>query len=135
MVLSIDGAVVRRNTVEAAPRPEKTAATGKGVSRTDNFQRSIHLDSYTLLANSGFLRRDNIYFYKCWMCHNKYAKGGPYLKDLFKQENLVTGEPITDESVAQLIKGGAAGMSSFETSLSDAQITDVVTYVKEGKCS
>ena len=111
-----------------------SAAAGKDVSSADNLQRSSHLDSYTLLADGGALRGENIYFYKCWMCHNKYAKGGPYLKELFKRENLVTGEPVSDQSVAQFIQEGAAGMPAFKTTLSDAQISDVVTYIKEGKC-
>jgi virginiamycin B lyase len=125
--------VARKSAVEAAPKPGKAAA-GKDVSTSDDFQRSAHIDSYTLLANSGASRGEDIYFFKCWMCHNKYAKGGPYLKDLFQQENLVNGEPVSEESVTQFIKEGAAGMPSFKTSLSDSEIADLVTYIKEGKC-
>ncbi len=133
MALLAAGAVTRSGTATAAAEPRKAAAT-KDVPVTDDLQRSIHLDTYTLLANSGALRGENIYFYKCWMCHNKYAKGGPYLKDLYKQENLVNGEPVSDESVTQFIKDGAPGMPAFKTTLSDAQIADLRAYIKEGKC-
>ena len=126
-------AIAHYDTASAAAAPRKAAA-GKDVSSNDDFQRSARADSYTLLANSGAARGENIYFYKCWMCHNKYAKGGPYLKDLFKQENLVNGEPVSAESVTQFIKEGAAGMPSFKTTLSDAQVSDLVSYIKEGKC-
>jgi virginiamycin B lyase len=124
---------VWKTTAEAAVHPRKAPAS-KDLSTTDDLQRSMHLDRYTLLANSGALRGENIYFYKCWMCHNKYAKGGPYLKELFKRENLVNGEPVSDESVAQFIKEGAAGMPAFKTTLSEAQVADLVAYIKEGKC-
>jgi mono/diheme cytochrome c family protein len=126
-------AIAHFDTASAAAAPRKAAA-GKDVSTNDDFQRSAHADSYTLLANTGAARGENIYFYKCWMCHNKYAKSGPYLKDLFKQENLVNGEPVSAESVTQFIKEGAAGMPSFKTTLSDAQVSDLVAYIKEGKC-
>src|SRR5215467_12892146 len=82
---------VRLSTASAASASGKPAAAAKDVSTSDNFQRSVHLDNYTLLATSGAARGENIYFFKCWMCHNKYAKGGPYLKDLFKEENLMNG--------------------------------------------
>jgi streptogramin lyase/mono/diheme cytochrome c family protein len=131
---AIAGTALRVHTVNAAGATGKAAAAGKDVSTNDDFQRSAHADTYTLMANSGPSRGENIYFYKCWMCHNKYAKGGPYLKELFKQENLVNGEPVSEDSVTQFIKDGAAGMPSFKTTLSDTQVADVVSYIKQGKC-
>ncbi len=128
------GAMARLGSGKSDPKPAKAAAAKDAPTSTDDFQRSVHLDTYTILANSGALRGENIYFYKCWMCHNKYAKGGPYLQDLYKQENLVNGEPVSDDSVMQFIKEGAPGMPAFKTTLSDAQIADVRTYIKEGKC-
>src|ERR1041385_1790264 len=57
---------------------------------TDDLQRSFQLDNYTVVAENGPGRGEVIYFYKCWMCHNKYAKGGPYLQDLYKQDRKST---------------------------------------------
>src|SRR5579872_2482629 len=132
--LLVAGFTVRLASSANAATPPAKAAAAKDVSTNDDFQRSARADSYTLMANTGDLRGENVYFYKCWMCHNKYAKGGPYLKDLFQQENLVNGEPVSEDSVTQFIKEGAAGMPSFKTTLSDAQVADVVSYIKQGKC-
>src|SRR5919198_4455129 len=65
----------------------------------DDLQRSFRLDNYTVVADSGPGRGEVIYFYKCWMCHNKYAKGGPYLQDLFQRKTLGSGQPVADETV------------------------------------
>jgi virginiamycin B lyase len=133
MTVFLAAAGARLSSANAAPNPAGGAA-GKDVSASDDLQRSVQLDNYTLIANSGAARGENIYFFKCWMCHNKYANGGPYLKDLYQQENLVNGEPVADESVTRLIKEGAPGMPAFKTSLSDAEIADLRAYIKEGKC-
>src|SRR2546427_6720251 len=70
------------------------------VGMTDDLQKSLLLDNYTVVADSGPGRGEVIYFYKCWMCHNKYTKCGPYLQDLDQLAELVFGEPVTDERVA-----------------------------------
>ena len=68
------------------------------------------------------------------MCHNQYAKTGPYLKELFKHTQLMSGDPVTDENVAAKIKEGGPGMPAFGTTLKDADVADLITYFKEGKC-
>ena len=118
------------NRSQAAPAQ---AASGN-VMHTDNYQRSARLDTYKVIADSGAGRGENIYFYKCWMCHNQYAKTGPYLKELFKHSQLMSGDPVTDENVAAKIKEGGPGMPAFATTLKDADVADLITYIKEGKC-
>ena len=85
------------------------------VVHTDDYQRSARLDTYRVIADSGAGRGENIYFYKCWMCHNQYAKTGPYLKELYKHSQLMSGDPVTDENVTAKIKAGGPGMPSFGT--------------------
>jgi hypothetical protein len=82
-----------------AAQPQSQPASTK-VMHTDDFQRSARLDTYRVIADSGAGRGENIYFYKCWMCHNQYAKTGPYLKELYKHSQLMSGDPVTDENVA-----------------------------------
>src|ERR1700684_4105785 len=84
LILSITGIVSRIDTANAAPKPAGPA--GKNGSSTDDLQRSGPLDTYPLPGESGPARGENIYFYKCWMCHNKYAKTGPNLKDLYQRQ-------------------------------------------------
>ena len=62
----------------------------------DDLQRSARDDDYSLVADHGVGRGENIYFYKCWMCHNKYAQSAPYLGDLY---------PAVDTRVRQTRNG------------------------------
>jgi virginiamycin B lyase len=132
MALSTAGTVARLVAAQATPQ-QSQAASGKGTP-TDDLQRAHRLDTYTLVADSGASRGETIYFFKCWMCHNKYAKTGPYLKSLYQHESLMSGDPVTDENVAAKIKEGGPGMPSFRTALSDSDIADLATYIREGKC-
>src|SRR5260370_7914477 len=83
-------------TAHAAPQQALPAAA-KGV-HTDDMQRSARLDHYKLLADSGASRGENIYFFKCWMCHNKYAKTGPYLQSLYHHDRMMSSDPATDQT-------------------------------------
>ena len=132
MALLLAGATARLGAAKAAPKPSKDAAAAD-IS-TDDLQRSRRLDTYTILANSGAARGENIYFYKCWMCHNQYTKSAPLLKDLFQRENLTSGDPVNDDNVTAKIKEGGPGMPAFRTSLSDTDIADLRTYFHSGKC-
>jgi streptogramin lyase/cytochrome c5 len=117
---------------QASPKQPDSAAPN--VMHSDDLQRSARHDTYRVIADSGAGRGENIYFYKCWMCHNKYAKTGPYLKELFKHEQLMSGDPVTEENVAAKIREGGPGMPAFGTTLKDSDIADLITYIKEGKC-
>src|ERR1700692_452319 len=46
----------------------------------------------------------------------------------------MSGDPVTEENVAAKIKEGGPGMPSFGTTLKDADVADLITYIKEGKC-
>src|SRR5437762_2386714 len=112
--------------------PKEGVADTAGT--TDDLQRSLRLDNYTVVADSGPGRGEVIYFYKCWMCHNKYAKGGPYLQDLYQRAKLVSGEAVTDETVSAKIKAGGPGMPAYRHTLTDSDIADLRAYFRSGKC-
>src|SRR5579863_6358713 len=111
-----------------------TAAAADREVATDDLQRSLMLDNYRVVADSGAGRGENIYFFKCWMCHNQYAKSAPLLKDLYQRKNLVSGAPVSDDSVTAKIKEGGAMMPAFKFSLSDTDIADLRAYFHSGKC-
>ncbi len=123
MVLFVAGAMTGSRPAQAA---EKDA--------TDDLQRSLRLDNYRIIADSGAGRGENIYFFKCWMCHNQYTKTGPLLKDLYQRKTLVTGAAVSDDSVTAKIKEGSPVMPAFKFSLSDADIADLLAYFHSGKC-
>src|ERR1700730_9395369 len=118
----------------AQAAPQQAMPASVKVMHTDDLQRSARLDHYKLLADSGASRGENIYFFKCWMCHNKYAKTGPYLKNLYQHESMMSGYPVTDQNVIAKIKEGGPGMPAFQPTLSDTDIADLAAYIHEGKC-
>src|SRR5258708_7907978 len=113
---------------------ETTVKAADASFTTDNLQRSWQLDNYKVVADQGAGRGENIYFYKCWMCHNQYTKSAPLLKDLYQRKTLVGGAAVNDDTVAAKIKDGGAAMPAFKFSLSDADVADVVAYFHSGKC-
>jgi virginiamycin B lyase len=134
IVLFAGGAISWLSTAKAAPVPPTAAQDTK--ASTDNLQRSLLADTYRIVADSGAGRGEVIYFYKCWMCHNKYTTktGGPYLQDLYQRQNLASGDPMNDDTVTAKIKEGGPGMPAFRYSLSDSEIADLRSYFRSGKC-
>src|SRR6202140_1062251 len=132
--LLLAGARAPLGKAETAPKPAKAAAAADISTATDDLQRSLRLDTYKILADSGAARGENIYFYKCWMCHNQYTKSAPLLKDLFQRESLSSGDPVNDDNVTSKIKEGGVGMPAFRTSLSDSDVADLRAYLHSGKC-
>src|SRR5260370_8374310 len=116
--------------INAAPRPKPAAAADadkdKGV---DNLQRSLLLDTYRIDGNSGAARGEVIYAYKCWMCHNKYTKGGPYLADVYSRSTLVSGPAVNDENVAAKIKNGGPLMPAFPYILSGSRLPHPIAHL------
>ncbi|OFW35030.1 MAG: hypothetical protein A3J28_17285 [Acidobacteria bacterium RIFCSPLOWO2_12_FULL_60_22] len=140
MALSGGGPVGR--WAEAQTTPQQPQGTSGQNTPTDDLQRSIRIDNYQLVTKNGAARGETLYFYKCWMCHNQYtieAQFGDkspflHLKDLYQRSKLVSGQPVNDDTVTNQIRNGSGGMPSFGTNLSDADIADLVSYLKSGKC-
>jgi virginiamycin B lyase len=101
----------------------------------DYDQRALEIYQFKKAAQSGPARGQEIYFYKCWMCHNELAQGGaPKLVGLFKRTNLVTGDPVSDETVKNQIKNGSANMPAYKYVLNDADVSDLVSWLHDEKC-
>jgi len=102
----------------------------------DPYQRSAEIYAMKTTATSGSQRGEEIYYYKCWFCHNQYAKnGGPQFGDLYKRGTfLMTGAPVTDQAVADKIRNGGPLMPAYRHTLADADMADLLAYIKSGKC-
>jgi len=121
--------------VERTVQARSPQGSNDKPAQTDKYQRSTEIYNYTATAKSGPQRGEEIYYYKCWVCHNQYAKTGPQLKDLFKRSTFATSdESVNDQTVADKIRKGAPGMPAFGTTLKAADITDLLSYIKEGCC-
>jgi cytochrome c5 len=69
-----------------------SADPGKALA-TNEAQRSVAIYNYKTTAPSGWQRGEEIYYFKCSMCHNKYTiKAGslaPQLAYLYKRPKLL----------------------------------------------
>src|SRR5580700_10500033 len=93
-------AVAAARPASAGKSPDGAADTPAPAAAHDDLQRSYRTDHYLEVAESGVDRGENIYWHKCWACHNKYQQAAPTLEGLFKQAALITGVPVNEENVA-----------------------------------
>jgi virginiamycin B lyase len=120
--------------VSAGRLPGTDADNPSSQAPHDDLQRSYRVDHYLEMADSGPARGENIYWHKCWACHNKYQQAAPQLEGLFQRTALMTGVAVNEENVAAHIKKGGPGMPSFRTTLTDADVADLVSYLHSEKC-
>jgi mono/diheme cytochrome c family protein len=104
-----------------------------------DLERSVKIYNFKTTAESGPLRGEEIYYYKCWICHNQYTikagTGALPLKGLFQRGRIVsTGKPATNENVAEKIKNGSDRMPSYRYVLSDKDIEDLLSYLRDERC-
>ena len=123
----------------AAPAPQQqqkavVQASADTPPQTDNYQRSLEIFEFKRGADGGVERGKEIYYYKCWFCHNDFAEGAPKLTGVYQREQLVTGRPATDDGIKEQIREGSAGMASYKYTLSDRDIDDLVTFIREACC-
>src|SRR5258706_11709136 len=115
----------------AAPKPAAPAA--EPVMR-DPYQRSLAIYEFKKAAQSGPDRGREIFYYKCWFCHNEFAKGAPPLKGVFQRDKLLSGRPATEDGIKDEIRNGGAGMAAFKYTLNDADLSDLASYLKDQSC-
>jgi streptogramin lyase/6-phosphogluconolactonase (cycloisomerase 2 family)/mono/diheme cytochrome c family protein len=104
------------------------------ISSSNDLQRTYQMDRYAELADRGPARGETIYFYKCFVCHNHYARGGPLLSNLFHHARLAGGGAVNDQTVTALIRAGTATMPGFGHDMKSADIEDLVSYLRSADC-
>jgi streptogramin lyase/mono/diheme cytochrome c family protein len=101
----------------------------------DYNQRALEIYEFRKAVQSGPARGQEIYYYKCWMCHNELAEGGaPKLGGLFKRSALVSGDPLNDDTIKNQIRNGSANMPAYKYVLNEADINDLVSWLHDEKC-
>ena len=112
---------------------QQAPGSGNVNAIVDEFQKSYEVISNNEVAKGGVGRGETLYFYKCWMCHNPGAQGdrsglvGPLLNDVVTR---LRGEA----AVATKIKMGGARMPAFRYNFTDADIADLIAYLKSSRC-
>src|SRR5258708_21651568 len=119
IALATTAAVVGTSAQQQARQPAAQAQPAQPAKDYD--QRALEIYEFRKAAQSGPSRGQEIYFYKCWICHNELAEGGaPKLVGLFKRATLVTGDPLNDDTIKNQIRNGSANMPAYKHVLSDA---------------
>jgi mono/diheme cytochrome c family protein len=100
----------------------------------DSYQRSLQIYELKKAAASGLERGEEIFYYKCWFCHNEFTKDIPKLAGLFQHSALLSGQPVNDDTVKEKIRNGGPGMAAYRYTLRDADVDDLVSYLRERCC-
>ena len=82
---------------------QSQAAEAKEVP-IDEYSRSAQVYYMQRMGKGGWERGQEIYYQKCWICHNDYTikeepTGAPTLRDLYKRPKLRSGPPVNDQTV------------------------------------
>ena len=88
---------------------------------------------------ASFSRLDKTLFgVHCGGCHSvtgRWKRVGPPLGGLFERKQLVSGQPVNDETVRGIIaKGGPALMPGFQYTLKAGEIEELVQHLKDVRC-
>jgi cytochrome c5 len=116
-------------TLGQASSSQAAAAPAKEVS-IDEYDRTAQLWYYQRMAKSGRERGEEIYYMKCWICHNDYtrkaetnpANAAPTLRNLYKRPRLMSGQPVNDQTVTAQIRGGSFRMPAYGTVLNEKEL-------------
>jgi len=107
---------------------------GAASSTPDPYQRSFQVYRFKRAAGSGPERGQEIFYYKCWFCHNEFTKDIPKLTGLYQRAALISGEPMSDAAVKDKIRNGGPGMAAYKYTLNDADLDDLTSYLRERCC-
>jgi mono/diheme cytochrome c family protein len=129
MLLTAAGA-----SAQDAPSPQQGSATEANAAARDPYQRSLQVYEFRKAAASGPDRGQEIFYYKCWFCHNEFTKDIPKLTGLYQHAALISGEPVNDDTVKAKIRNGGPGMAAYRDALSEADLIDLVSYLREKCC-
>jgi mono/diheme cytochrome c family protein len=121
--------------VAEQPKPAAPAETPQ-AAMVDPYQRSIAIYQFRKAADNGPDRGREIFYYKCWFCHNEFAgpKSAPNLVGVFQRKQLLSGRPTTEDGVKDEIRNGGEGMAAYKYTLNEADLNDLVSYLKSGCC-
>jgi mono/diheme cytochrome c family protein len=100
----------------------------------DYDQRALEIYEFKKAALSGPERGREIFYYKCWFCHNEFTKDIPKLTGLYGHPTLINGEPVNDDTVKNQIRNGSANMAAYKYTLSEADLNDLVTFLRDKCC-
>jgi hypothetical protein len=133
MLLTAASPINQLALAQSASSLQQSVATEPKTPK-DPYQRSLQVYEFRKAAQSGPDRGQEIFYYKCWFCHNEFTKDIPKLTGLYQHTALMSGEPVTDDTVKEKIRNGGPGMAAYKYALSESDLTDLVGYLREKCC-
>ena len=120
----------------------RDASSASKTNRIDQYDRTAQVWYYQRIGTTGWQRGEEIYYMKCWICHNKYTRSAepdpeaaaPTLVGLYQRSKLLSGEPVNDQTVKQQIRMGSARMPGYAPVLNDTDLSDLIAYLREKCC-
>jgi mono/diheme cytochrome c family protein len=131
--LGAAGAIILMAGLPALAPAQEQKSEQKPVAK-DYYQRSLQTYEFRKAAQSGPERGREIFYYKCWFCHNEFSTTAPHLTGLYQRETLLSGLPVNDDNVKNRIRNGGAGMAAYKYTLNEADLDDLVSFVREKCC-
>jgi mono/diheme cytochrome c family protein len=128
------GAMVAIGVAAECWMGEAAAQSEPGALSKDYYQRSLEIYEFRKAAQRGPERGREIFYYKCWFCHNEFTKDIPKLTGLYQHPALLSGQPVNDDTVKEKIRNGGPAMAAYKYTLSDADLDDLVSYLREKCC-
>jgi mono/diheme cytochrome c family protein len=132
--LGAAGAIILAATFPALVSAQEQKPVEQKPVAKDYYQRSLETYEFKKAARSGAERGREIFYYKCWFCHNEFSTTAPHLTGLYQRETLLSGLPVNDENVRNRIRNGGAGMAAYKYTLSEADLDDLVSFVRDKCC-
>jgi mono/diheme cytochrome c family protein len=134
MLLAVASPISQWAFAQQASSPQQDVATEPKAPTKDPYQRSLQVYEFRKAAQSGPDRGQEIFYYKCWFCHNEFTKDIPKLTGLYLHATLMSGKPVNDDTVKEKIRNGGPGMAAYKYALSESDLNDLVGYLREGCC-
>jgi mono/diheme cytochrome c family protein len=134
MLLTVVSSIDHLALAQSASSLQQGVATEPRPPAKDPYQRSLQVYEFRKAAQSGPDRGQEIFYYKCWFCHNEFTKDIPKLTGLYQHAALMSGEPVTDDTVKEKIRNGGPGMAAYKYALSESDLADLVGYLREKCC-
>ncbi|MEA2907804.1 MAG: cytochrome c [Alphaproteobacteria bacterium] len=111
-----------------------SAAAEEARPAKDYNQRALEIYEFRKAAQSGPERGREIYYYKCWFCHNEFVKDVPHVQGLYQKPNMLSGLPVNDANVKAKLRDGGPNMPAYKYALKDADFDDLVSFLREKCC-
>ena len=132
------------NPAQSSAQAAQSGSSSSTASpQYDPYQRSGDVFYMNRMGKSGWERGKEIWYMKCWICHNDYTRAAnnpsegpvaPTLKELYKRPVLLSGQPVNDDTVKAQIREGSPKMPGYKYVLSDKDLTDLVEYLRDHCC-